>query len=685
MSVPSTAAAIGVKIVAHDETGTVFKLTAKNLEGLKKAAAKSQPVSDLAKKLGYLGRSSKGVGAELDELAWHTLGRLGSAAPRAAMGLARLGAGLALAAPVAATAGIIGFTEHLMTMGADASRAAQRLGLPVETLSRFQIASRLAGASAEDATNGLNGLQATLNAAAHGQDPAAFAMFKSLGIDMARGAKDVTSVLPQIANVTQRLAQVNPAAAQRFLDLTGVGRQLYFVFKDGAAGLARYNGEAQQLGPITEENARKALELQRAQVGLSVAFENFGQTVGGTFAPALTALLHTFQTYLTEHRPDIERFFGVIEHGLEEITKPENMVALRKGIDDFIAGLKEAFHWIEEMEQSPLLRHLLGLPTAAEPGGPGIGHGIPSDGDDPTDAALARLDRDNGLRRDGRLGQAEPAGPARPAGNRPSPINGISPNVQAAHDFLRQQGWDEAQTAGILGHLRGEGGAQLDPHAFNPDGGGQGAQGFGQWRGPRIDQFRAMFGHDPRSGTLDEELKYLQWELTHSEHGAGAAIQQTHDPAEAARLMNRLFGRPFARDLPFEQNERGAWGADYYRLFTHGQPPGGTSAQPPPVAPPPGHPVAPVPPPAAGQPSGRTPVQVPPDVTATPLPYAPGAVPAAAPAGGVLRVQIQHDNAPPGTRIRVDTDSIDPRQIDITAPVTRRSLPTPNGPALPGG
>ena len=644
MATPATAAAIGIKIVAQNQAGATIAGVSKSIVGLKRAAS-SQPVSDLAKKLGYLSQSSKGLGSELDELAWHTLGRLGSAAPRTAASLARLGAGMALAVPAAATAGIIGFTEHLATMGADASRAADRLGLSVGTLSRFQIASRLAGASAEDATTGLNGLQATLNAAAHGQDPQSFAMFKALGIDMAQGARDVTAVLPRIAQVTQQLARTNPAAAQRFLDLAGVGRQLYFVFKDGTAGLTRYLGEAQQLGPVTEENARRALELQRAQVGLSVAFENFGQTVGGTFAPALTSLLHTFQTYLTEHRPDVERFFGEIEHGLEWITKPETEAKLEHYLDAFVDGLKDVYHWAQQIEESPLVRRLLGLSVPTQVSTSPIGSGIPVDSSDPTDDALRRLDEENVQRFHARTPSvlAAPADSNRPvvAPGNLAADRSLSPEARALLDTI--SGPESRGQYNII-----NGGRHFDDMSRHPN-----------WINPSTDSSAAgryqMLGSTWRNAQQAAHGQAPDYTPVSQDRGAWALAQQVYrqktggdlasalrDPSKMESIQRALGGT----DLWSSLNMRG-----YAENLTRER-----AAAP-----------------ASTAPAGASP------------PYAPNAPAAAIPAppmpGGLLRVQIEH---PPGARVTVQPEGIDPRTIDITQPVVRRSMPTPSGPAMPG-
>jgi hypothetical protein len=119
---------------------------------------------------------------------------------------------------------------------------------------------------------------------------------------------------------------------------------------------------------------------------------------------------------------------------------------------------------------------------------------------------------------------------------------GATGHTQEAHDFFRKAGWSEAQTAGLLANLGAESG--LNPGAFNPAGGGQGAQGIAQWRGSRIADFRRLFGHDPSQGTFEEQLAFVQWELTHSEKAAGDKLRTLgRTPGGSAAIVNRDYER----------------------------------------------------------------------------------------------------------------------------------------------
>ena len=139
---------------------------------------------------------------------------------------------------------------------------------------------------------------------------------------------------------------------------------------------------------------------------------------------------------------------------------------------------------------------------------------------------------------------------------------GLTGSQRFAHDYFRKQGWDEDQTAGILAYIQAESGFRTN--AFNPAGGGQGAVGIGQWRGPRIERFKKIFGHDPRDAPLDEQITFFEWELEHTEKGAANALRQTHDPGAAADTVTKLFGRPGADFKPEYYRHREDLGIDLY-------------------------------------------------------------------------------------------------------------------------
>jgi hypothetical protein len=113
-----------------------------------------------------------------------------------------------------------------------------------------------------------------------------------------------------------------------------------------------------------------------------------------------------------------------------------------------------------------------------------------------------------------------------------------SDNTTAVWKFLRGKGFTPAQTAGIIGGLKGESGPGLNPSARNPS---SGAIGIGQWLGGRA--------RGVRPGDLHGQLQHLWSELQGPERGALQRVKQAHTIEGAVDAWVRGFERPSASEI----------------------------------------------------------------------------------------------------------------------------------------
>lgn len=73
-----------------------------------------------------------------------------------------------------------------------------------------------------------------------------------------------------------------------------------------------------------------------------------------------------------------------------------------------------------------------------------------------------------------------------------SEVPDLPRNAIRAYRFLTDKGLSGQQAAGVVGNLMAESYNEIRPNAYNPEGGGQGAYGIAQWRGPRLDALNAF-------------------------------------------------------------------------------------------------------------------------------------------------------------------------------------------------
>jgi LysM repeat protein len=112
--------------------------------------------------------------------------------------------------------------------------------------------------------------------------------------------------------------------------------------------------------------------------------------------------------------------------------------------------------------------------------------------------------------------------------------------IDQAMTYFQSQGWTRAQAAGIVANLDAESGMEAN---IRQHGGGPG-YGLGQWEGPRQADFAAWAGHDIRSSTFQEQLQFVQHELTGTERGAGQRLGQATNAGDAAAIVCRYYERP---------------------------------------------------------------------------------------------------------------------------------------------
>ena len=111
-------------------------------------------------------------------------------------------------------------------------------------------------------------------------------------------------------------------------------------------------------------------------------------------------------------------------------------------------------------------------------------------------------------------------------------------NPKIAMEFFLDQGWTPEQAAGLVANLQAESYDHIDPAAEN-----SGAYGIAQWRGSRKRDFEQEMGQPIKGSSLDDQLKFVQWELNNTEQRAGRLLKQATTAAEAAEIVDEFYER----------------------------------------------------------------------------------------------------------------------------------------------
>ena len=113
--------------------------------------------------------------------------------------------------------------------------------------------------------------------------------------------------------------------------------------------------------------------------------------------------------------------------------------------------------------------------------------------------------------------------------------------------------------AGFMGGIYGE--SRFDPKAKNDLGGGH--YGIAQWGKTRQGEFERLFGKPIQQSTIDEQVRFMQYELQNKEQGTLKQLLAAKS-REAGVQANLGYERPFTQDMSDAQRK-----AEFDRRLSH--------------------------------------------------------------------------------------------------------------------
>lgn len=132
--------------------------------------------------------------------------------------------------------------------------------------------------------------------------------------------------------------------------------------------------------------------------------------------------------------------------------------------------------------------------------------------------------------------------------------SGASPAASAADPvrFFMGMGWSKEQAAGMVANLQRESG--MRPNAVGDNGQ---AYGIAQWHPDRQTNFAKWAGKDIRNSTVEEQMRFVNYELTQgAEQRAGMLLRAAQSAEMAGIVMSKHYERP--RNAADEAAARGA-------------------------------------------------------------------------------------------------------------------------------
>ncbi|RQZ76389.1 mannosyl-glycoprotein endo-beta-N-acetylglucosamidase [Burkholderia glumae] len=148
-------------------------------------------------------------------------------------------------------------------------------------------------------------------------------------------------------------------------------------------------------------------------------------------------------------------------------------------------------------------------------------------------------------------GAKRPASPRGSVATSPADPTAARGLQQRALEFFQRAGWTLQQAAGVVSNLWSESALRADVPGDNGT-----AYGIGQWHADRQADFAAWAGKNIRDSSLDEQLAFVNFELTKGkESAAGLLLRAAQNANQAGQVVSRYYERP--RDADGEAARRG--------------------------------------------------------------------------------------------------------------------------------
>ena len=148
---------------------------------------------------------------------------------------------------------------------------------------------------------------------------------------------------------------------------------------------------------------------------------------------------------------------------------------------------------------------------------------------------------------------------SRVSGTKAPSTGGIGKNGVSKNDVMRIfmiKNWTKEQAAGITANLWRE--SKFDPASVGDSGK---AYGIAQWHPDRQKIFKKLFGKDMRQSSVNEQLEFVQYELTHNEKNAGKRLKNARTARDAGSIVSQFYERP--KEVTKEAGLRGEMASEF--------------------------------------------------------------------------------------------------------------------------
>jgi hypothetical protein len=217
-----------------------------------------------------------------------------------------------------------GFKEAIKSAD-DMGKAAQKMGLPVEELSKLKLAADLSDVSMESLSAGLGKLSKAMVEVARGGGDAAGLAFRQLGVDVKNADGTLRSTSDVLADVAGKFGGLGDGASKTAVAMALFGKggkDLIPLLNEGKKGLEEMMHAAEKMGlVISKDTAAQSQKLMDNIKLLDAAKQGLTNTIVAQLLPALVRLSDQW------------------------VDTAKDGTVMRTAADTIVAGIKEMVAW----------------------------------------------------------------------------------------------------------------------------------------------------------------------------------------------------------------------------------------------------------------------------------------------------------------------------------------------------
>ena len=469
------------------------------------------------------------------------------------------------------------FITDLVDSNSALQRLSQNLNLSISTISAWSNAVEQLGGSA-------SGLQGTMDMLSKAQtelrltgQSSLIPYFSALGMSLVGVGGAVKPVDQMLLELSDHFSRYDRTTANNIGRMMGIDQGTMNLLLEGRKELELTLQRQKEATVVTKAQGEEAVKLKRSVEQAKQTFVAFGRDLLQTISPAVEKLLSWFQSFgnwVLANQGFVTEFLLLLGAGLAGVAVAMTAVAIasspitlivagiialaaaiallwddyeawKKGADSFIDwgiwanrvdAVKDAVVWLKNeivtlsKEVSDFLNKITGGEWFKALSAIGsAGSWVAS--------KIGKGAREVGHLAGEAIGVRQTASPA------------------AMQQWFQQHGWSAEQAAGIAANLTKESGGNTNALGDNGK-----AYGLAQWHPDRQAAFARWAGHDIRASTLEEQLAFVNYELTAgSERAAGNKLRGATSAREAGAIVSQNYERP--GDVAGEAARRGSYAA----------------------------------------------------------------------------------------------------------------------------